>query len=285
MSSIIADPPGARPPRQPHAPGDRGFALLTVLLGMAVLAALVAAIGVLAEQQGRHARNLAEAAKAEALADGGVHHAVAQLRRMLHDPAWQGDGQAHLLQVEDGTIEITVADEAGRVDLNAADEGLLRALLLGIGLDERAADQVKDAILDWADADDLKRLNGAEAAEYRAARLPPPPNRPFALIDELRLVKGIGPELARRLLPFVTIHARQRGIDPSVATPELTTLLRGAELKLPPAFIMGSKRQVFAIRAIGRTARGATFVREAIVRVLRDPAHPVTILAWRRGRL
>jgi general secretion pathway protein K len=264
---------------------EQGFALLTVLLGLMVLAALVASIGLLAQQQGRHARNLAEAAKAEALADGGVHHAIGSLRRMLQDPAWQGDGPAGVLQFEDGTIEIIVADEAGRVDLNAADEDLLSALLLGIGLDRRAADQIKDAILDWADADDLKRLNGAEAAEYRAARLPPPPNRPFALVDELRLVKGVTPDLARRLLPFVTIHARQRGIDPSVAPPELITLLRGAELKLPPAFVMGSKRQVFAIRAIGRTANGGTFVREAIIRVLRDPTHPPTILAWRQGRL
>lgn len=264
---------------------EGGFALLTVLLGMAVLAALVAAVGTVAAQQGRHARNLAEAAKAEALADGGVHQAMVRLRRMVQDPASTETGQELVVRIADGSVEVRVADLAGRVDLNAADDALLTALLLGLGLDLRQAERLRDAIRDWSDADDLRRLNGAEAAEYRAAGRTPPANRPFALVNELRLVLGMTPELFRRLEPLVTVHARQRAIDPGVAPAELVALLRGEAARVPPAFVMGSPRQVFAIRAVGRTASGATFVREAIIRVTRDRTKPPIVLAWRRGRL
>lgn len=273
---------------------------------MAVLAVLAAAIGALAEDRSRHAHNLAEAAKAEALADGGVRLAIRRVQDRVQDPLWRADGTPMTIELEDGTIDIRITDEAGRVDLNFADEELLRALLIGAGAAEREADALKDAILDWADQDDLRRLNGAEAAEYHAAHRPEPGNRPFALAEELRLVKGMSPELARRLAPFVTVHARQRGIDPTVAPLELLALLPGMDgerlntgarpqgidpnalgqfLGLAPQMVAVSKRQVFALRAVARTRGGATFVRECILRLMRDPANPTLILAWRKGRL
>lgn len=284
---------------------EDGFALLTVLLGMAVLAVLVAAIGMLAGNHSRHAHNLAEAAKAEALADGGVHHAIRQVRHLVKESAWRADGAPMMLRLDDGEVETRVSDEAGRIDLNFADEELLRALLIGAGAGEREADALKDAILDWTDQDDLRRLNGAEAAEYRAAHLPAPGNRPFAMVEELRLVKGMTPSLLRRLAPFVTVHARQRGIDPTVAAVELLATLSGMtadqlgaaarqqgvdavalgqSLGLAPQFVAISKRQVVAIRAEGRTPQGGIFVRDCIVRLMRDPANPILILAWRKGR-
>ena len=44
--------------------------------------------------------------------------------------------------------------------------------------------------LDYQDADDLKRLNGAESAEYVKAGLPPPANRPLSSPLELRRILG-----------------------------------------------------------------------------------------------
>ena len=59
-------------------------------------------------------------------------------------------------------------DESARIDINAAPTPLLKGLLQNVGgLDADAAQHVVDAILDWRDADDLKRPNGAEAPDYR----------------------------------------------------------------------------------------------------------------------
>ena len=52
---------------------------------------------------------------------------------------------------------------------------------------------------DYQDADDLYRLNSAEADGYRQAGIPPPSNRPLATPMELRRVMGW-----RRALEFLT---------------------------------------------------------------------------------
>jgi type II secretory pathway component PulK len=57
-------------------------------------------------------------------------------------------------------------------------------------------DEIADAILDWIDADDNQRPNGAES-QYYASLSPPyaPRNGPPVSIEELLLVRGVTPEL------------------------------------------------------------------------------------------
>lgn len=56
--------------------------------------------------------------------------------------------------------------------------------------------EVADAILDWLDADESPRLNGAEAEEYAQATPPyEPRNGPIADLDELLMIRGVTPEL------------------------------------------------------------------------------------------
>ncbi|HSV28397.1 MAG TPA: hypothetical protein VLL76_02530, partial [Candidatus Omnitrophota bacterium] len=258
-----------------------GFALLSVLWGLAFLGVLAAAIAAVATDRAHRARNLAEAARAEALADAGFVHGVAHLLEHAGDPLWRADGQPYALDLGDGRVEIVLRDEAGRVDVNYADQALLAGLLAGAGLDAEAAEALADAIQDWSDGDDLRRLNGAEAADYRDAGIDPPANRPFALVAELARVKGMRPDLLRRLEPHLTIHSRQRGLDPTVASAELLALLPGVTperveglvrpagiqatalgqfIGLDPRHVVASKRQVFSIRAAARTSGGGTFV-------------------------
>ena len=56
--------------------------------------------------------------------------------------------------------------------------------------------EIADAILDWLDADESPRINGAEAEAY-AQFAPPyePRNGPIADLDELLMVRGVTPEL------------------------------------------------------------------------------------------
>jgi hypothetical protein len=96
--------------------------------------------------------------------------------------AWRADGTVYAWRFGGGTLRAAIQSEAGKIDLNAADEGLLRGLFLGAlwtgpdgepqGLDETRAAALVDALRDFADPDQLTRLNGAEDRNYRAAGLP-----------------------------------------------------------------------------------------------------------------
>ncbi|MEW5726930.1 MAG: type II secretion system protein GspK [Pseudomonadota bacterium] len=276
-----------------------------MLLGLAFLGALAMAIAGIATDRLHRARNVAEAARAEALAEAGFAHAMAKLTDRVADPLWRADGRPYSLALSDGVVEVTIHDEAGRIDLNMADEALLRNLMIGVGMEPAVAERLVDAILDWADPDDLRRLNGAEAGDYRAAGLDySPANRPFVLVGELTNVLGMRPDIVRRLEPHLTVHSRLRGIDPTVAPRALLALLPGVQpekvqdllvpegiqpsalgqyLGLDPRHVVASRRQVYSIRAVARTTGGGVYGREATIRLLRDPAKPYAVLAWRRA--
>ncbi|CAA7621453.1 general secretion pathway protein GspK [Magnetospirillum sp. UT-4] len=253
----------------------RGFALLMVLAGLAVLGLLAAAIGMVAETRLRHAHRLAAAARAEALADAGAHLAVARLVAAAADAMVRPEAEPVRLDLDGGHAEAVAVDEGGRLDVNFADADTWRRLLTASGLSPAEAEALAARILDWADADDLARPSGAEAEAYQRAGLPPPGNRPFAMVAELDRVLGMPPGLAARLAPVLTVHTRLRGFDPAVSR-ELAALL-------PEGPFRPSRRRVFAIRSTGRDRDGLEFVRFATVRLTGDPAHPVVVLEWRRA--
>ncbi len=108
-----------------------------------------------------------------------------------------------------------------------APDPLLKGLLQSVGgLDSEAAQRVLEAILDWRDADDLRRPNGAEAADYRAAGLKyAPTNGRFESTGELSRVLGVTPALMARLADSLTVHSLQRGINPATASRDVLLAL------------------------------------------------------------
>lgn len=105
---------------------------------------------------------------------------------------------------------VRVDSESSRININKAGDTVIRNKIKEIclndssfndsntgaaGYDRKAddlADEITDAILDWKDADDLVRLNGAEK-EYYASHHKSfvPANGRFKKITELLMVKGV----------------------------------------------------------------------------------------------
>ncbi len=87
-------------------------------------------------------------------------------------------------------IRYGVIDEAGKINVNTADEKTLLALP---GMDQ----PLVDSLLDWLDSDDTPRANGAEIEYY--GTLQPIPyyarNGTLSTIDELMFVKGFDASL------------------------------------------------------------------------------------------
>ena len=106
------------------------------------------------------------------------------------------------------------------------------------GLEAAAADAALAAIQDWRDADDLKRPNGAEEADYRAAgKTYKPANAPFDTVGELARVLGVTPGLVARIADSVTVYAKQPGINTATASREVLLAIPNMTPEVVDAFL------------------------------------------------
>jgi general secretion pathway protein K len=254
-----------------------------------------------------------EGARAEALADAGVSLAILDLvaarESQTSERRFALDATPLACRIGDAALTIAVQDEAGKVDLNTAGPPLLRALVLGLGLG--AGEAATDAILDYRDEDDNRRLSGAERAEYRAAGRPQGPrNGAFLAVEELAGVLGLTQADVDRLRPFVTIHSGLTAIDANVASKALIDILdRGlreggapslldgewaaSDLSsmgrrtalLPPQLLAASTRRAFSVHSQARTAGGTIFVREAVIEFVAPASSAFVLRRWYRGSI
>lgn len=88
-------------------------------------------------------------------------------------------------------VTTTVTDESGKISLPNSSFELLRVYFEKSGIPLRDTDSLADALLDWTDADDEARFNGAESDAYKDLDPPySPPNAPLSSYQELLLIEG-----------------------------------------------------------------------------------------------
>ncbi|HLY59107.1 MAG TPA: hypothetical protein VKS60_26325 [Stellaceae bacterium] len=205
-----------------------GVALITVLIGVAILALIAAVVMSQTTVSAGSARGQTEALQAEAIADAAVAETVLALgdRRADHRP--RVDGVPRTIDVLGTKVEVTVQDEYGRIDLNQADGGLLVRLFHAEGLSGADAAALADKVLDWREPGPGKHLNGATADDYRDAGYAYLPRRAaFQTVDELRLVMGMTPELYDSVRPALTIYSGRPGLNLATAPVEALVALPG----------------------------------------------------------
>ncbi len=158
--------------------------------------------------------NFKEETQLYGIAEGGVHRAIAemvykhdarvqQLRKTIileeippEKREWMADGRPYLLPFVQGTCEVRVMSEAGKININTVSDATLRKIMTQFGLEGEAKDVVVDSILDWRDPDDLYRINGAENDYYQSLKEPYNcKNGNLDSIEELLLVRGVTPSL------------------------------------------------------------------------------------------
>jgi general secretion pathway protein K len=286
-----------------------GVALVLVLWVITLLTVIAANFAFSMRGEAHITRNLLFAAQAQAQADGGVWRAVYELLKPPGDAQrWQGNGLVHQLNTAEAELLISILDESGKIDLNAAPEDLLKGLFLSVGIGQEAAVSLADAIVDWRDPDKLKRLHGAEETEYRAAgKEYVPSNAPFETLDELQRVMGMTPELYRKLAQSLTVYSRQQSVNALVAPREVLLAIPGigpalveqyvaqrqsqllanqrvAPLAFSSVFINSSSLlRTFTVRSEAKMSDGTVFVRQSVVRMPPDAGRPFIVLAWGEG--
>jgi general secretion pathway protein K len=282
-----------------------GIALIAVLWLTILLTVIASGFAFSMHGEAVAARNALSLAQARAAADGAIERTALELTRPRNLPdVWQADGSAQIWL--DGEVKLTTVavDESARIDLNKAADPLLKGLLQNVGgRDAFAADSVLAAIADWRDVDDLKRPNGAEEPDYRAAgKTYKPSNAPFNSIGELARVLGVTPGLVERIADSLTIYSRQPGINPLTASREVLRAIPNVTPEVVDAYIAQRKDALanvcsaipagagFAAGATGvgiwaeaTMPDGVTFVREAVLRPSIDPRRPMIALLWQEG--
>ena len=142
---------------------DRGIAQILVLWALLLLGTLAAGFALSMRTEAQAARNGVDDLRAYYQARTGVSRAIMLLSTFPADNVVR-------MRIEGGegdcSYRVRVAGEGGKVDINfVAGDDLLEILRKG-GLPDGDAESVRDAILDWKDADDDVPL----VREVRAAR-------------------------------------------------------------------------------------------------------------------
>lgn len=295
-------------PREGHS----GIAIVVVLWALVLLSVLVASFTFTTRTEVNVARNLVDNAQAEALADAGVYRAIFGLIGPSDAEKLRADGTLYAFRLGDGEVRFAITDEGGKIDLNTASPQLLQRLFIAAGADPGRVAALADAVVDFRDADDLRRLDGAEDPEYAMAGLShDAKDAPFNTVDELRQVLGMDPALVTNVLPALTVFSRLKSPRVESAPPLVRAAIMGEVLseqapEAEPAQepgaeggtealdetlaviregsdTFGSRANVLSIHAEGRNATGAIFARVAVVAISR-PKGNFVLYDWRRAR-
>jgi general secretion pathway protein K len=196
--------------RRRIARDERGFALLIVLLVLALVAVVGAefaysmrleASAVRAYKNGIIGSHLAETALEQAIReivadaplvveeDDGLLSFYTADRRPLPRLS---RSKAQLLG---GYYSYRITDEEARLNLNTSPPDRVDRLLLALGIEKEDRDTIVDSLQDWRDPNEEHRANGAESDDYYL-KLPVPyraRNANIESVTELQQIKGITP--------------------------------------------------------------------------------------------
>lgn len=180
---------------------DRGFALVAVLLVLALLGLVGAEFAYSMRLEASAVRAYTRMLVAGHLAEAAIDQATRELLDNANPAAVGEDGIPALdrdsTPLGDGRFTYRLTDEESRLNVNTASPEQLDRLLQALGLTKAERDTIVDSIQDWRDANEDHRLNGAES-EDTYLRLPVPyrsHNGNLEAVAELLQIKGVTPAI------------------------------------------------------------------------------------------
>ncbi len=221
---------------------ERGIALLLTLLVLTILVALILEFDVEARREYRDAAAFRDNFKATVLARAAVQAARGVLQQDFIKDKQTGqffDAPTDIwafpitnYAIGDGLLSAQIDDERGKLNLNdLAASGDPIARKTKVLRFKRLFELVQinpdlvDAIVDWVDQDEVPEAAGAESPyyqtlhpSYRAA------NAPLQTLLELRLIKGMTPDLIEKLSKVVTVYPQEGESRVNVNTADLLVL-------------------------------------------------------------
>ena len=198
-------------------------------------------------------------------------------------------------EIDDINITIAVHDESGKVDLNTAPVEILRSLMVEIGVNEDVSLQIANVILDWRDQDNFVRENGAEDQEYISAGYQyESKDADFERVEELQLIYGMTQDMYLAMLPYVTVHTYDYGVNLSVASEMVRRAVENSSSLLANTsdseeildedldeFTSLTEGYIYTFAATAKNNNGMQQQISAIIRIDRGNIYePFTVLSW-----
>lgn len=224
-----------------------GIALLMVLWVLTILMVIALSFSFVARTETHSTLSFKERVEEKFIAEAGIERGIMEAfywnmfkNQMITTEGrevWRADGTPYTGHLGDGYYTVRIMDEAGKLDINTLTDAsgiILKNLLMNSGVKEDVADTIVDSILDWKDADDLRRLHGAESDYYMS--LPNPykaKNANFDTLEELLLVKGMTPEILygsaekKGINDFITVTSGWNIINVNAAPREVLMAVPG----------------------------------------------------------
>lgn len=231
-----------RPHRRPEPGKQRGVALITVMLVVAL--ATLLAVSMMRNQNLslRYAEGLFSQDQAILYTQGAEGFVQDLLLRDQNDDKRKKREVDHPgetwakpyppFPVPGGMVQARLTDLQGRFNLNLlwqgdapnpAAQAAFKRLLANLDL----PDNLDAPLVDWLDGDgEPTGADGAEDDYY--TRLPVPyrtANQSLADVSELLLIKDFTPEIVHKLVPHVTVLPSSATINVNTATPEVVRIL------------------------------------------------------------
>jgi general secretion pathway protein K len=215
---------------------ERGIALLLTLLVLTLLVALILEFDAEARREYRDAAAFRDNFKATVLARAAVQAARGVLQQDSLKEKQTGqvfDAPTDLwafpitnYALGDGLLNAQIEDELGKLNLNDLGiAGDLVAKAATVKKFKRLFELLQinpdlvDAIIDWVDDNEVQEPAGAESLYYQAQRPSyKAANSKLQTLLELRLIKGVTPEIIAKLSKVVTVFPIDGGKPVNINT-------------------------------------------------------------------
>lgn len=189
---------------------QRGIALFQVLLLSTILTVVILSMN----YQAREHVKLAHAAQNYAEATLILQSAEAELLFTMLTTSWYELEKNDSIQGINfygktfgfAGADISIQDTSGLINLVSPDPNLMSGFTAAYANDPALGRSITAAIADWQDKDIIKKLDGAEQADY--AEGVTVRNGPIQYNEELRFIKGMTEELYQELSPLVTLFPK-----------------------------------------------------------------------------
>ncbi|MFZ5619164.1 MAG: general secretion pathway protein GspK [Pseudomonadota bacterium] len=251
--------------RQVSRQAQRGAALILVLWTALLLSVLLAGAIAASRIEARIAAADEARFRADLALDAGLDLAAWNIAAAEADLP---DGPIVAGMALNGySVTVERSIEGEKLDVNRADEAVIRRFFEVVGLKTADADRLAAEIADWRDQDDLPRPNGAEASDYAQRTNKRIGDRPFNSIEDLKSVLHMTPALFDCIAPALTIFGS--GEAPSARVMAL--------IGKPPINDAAAARAVLGTSVRGATAGGVHVLEATAVQTNGNNARPRTL--------
>jgi hypothetical protein len=190
---------------------ERGIALISVLWVLLLLSGLAGAAAFMARTGAILTHKLGEFAQAESTTNAAIVNAIAMLSDEKASRHPRIEGQPQTLDFQGIPVAVSISFEAGRIDVNTADDDLILAFLYSQGIPE-----------------DRATVMLSDLRKYQHVANGPAPQGTLRTIDELKKISSWAAQALDCWTDSLTVYSGLPSVNPTDATGQAAAALEWA---------------------------------------------------------